>query len=96
MGLLDDLPNGKTLLHRLYLDSQRYADASKLPLVVRYRLIDEALETGDLETASRLMQGLVAPPQGTKHFEWDLRRARVEIFTGDAETGVPGREQVEV
>ena len=88
VGLLDDLPNGKQLTRRLYLDSTRYADAGSLPSVIRYRLIDEALESGDLDTASRLMAGLAEPPAGSDRFEWDLRRARVAIYTGDTDTGI--------
>jgi hypothetical protein len=88
VGQLDDLPNGKQLTRRLYLESARYADAGSLPSVIRYRLIDEALESGDLETASRLMAGLAQPPAGSDRVEWDLRRARVAIYTGDTEAGV--------
>ncbi len=88
VGLLDDLPNGKQLTRRLYLESTRYADASSLPSVIRYRLIDEALESGDLDTGSRLMAGLAEPPAGSDRFEWDLRRARVAIYTGDTDMGV--------
>jgi hypothetical protein len=88
VGLLDDLPNGKQLTRRLYLESARYADAGSLPSVIRYRLIDEALESGDLDTASRLMADLAEPPTGSDRFEWDLRRARVAIYTGDSDAGV--------
>jgi tetratricopeptide (TPR) repeat protein len=34
------------------------------------------------------MAGLAAPPDGSDRFEWDLRRARVAIFTGDVDQGV--------
>ncbi len=88
VGLLDDLPEGKQLVHNLYLNAKRYADAGRLPAIVRYRLIDEALETGDLDTASRLMAGLSEPPSGQDRFEWTLRRARVAIYTGDVPAGV--------
>jgi len=76
VGMLDELPNGKLLVQRLYLESRRYADVADLPPVIRYRLIDEALETGELKTASRLMAGLAEPPAGGDRFAWDLRRAR--------------------
>ena len=88
VGLLDDLPEGKQLVRTLYLDAKRYADANNLPAVVRYRLIDEALEAGDLGTASRLMAGLAEPPAGQDRFEWTLRRARVVIYAGDVPAGV--------
>jgi hypothetical protein len=88
VSLLDDLPHGKRLTRRLYLESARYADVDNLPPVIRYRLIDEALESGDLTTTSRLMAGLAEPPSGSDRFEWDLRRARVAIYTGDVDAGV--------
>jgi hypothetical protein len=86
--MLDDLPNGKLLVRRLYLESQRFADVGNLPPVIRYRLIDEALESGELQTASRLMAGLAEPPTGGDRFAWDLRRARVAIFTDEVASGV--------
>ena len=88
VGILDELENGKTLVKRLYLESERYAEVDDLPPVIRYRLIDAALDSGDLKTASRLMAGLVTPPEGSDGFEWDLRRARVAIFTVDVDRGV--------
>jgi len=94
VGLLDDLPDGKALVQNLYLHSSRYADVERLPPVIRYRLIDEALQAGDLKTASRLMQGLAAPPAGRDRFEWDLRRARVTIFTGNVDAGVALLQQL--
>ena len=94
VGMLDELANGKTLVKRLYLESNRYADVADLPPVIRYRLVDAALESGDLKTASRLMAGLAAPPDGSDRFEWDLRRARVAIFTGDVDQGVELLQQL--
>ena len=88
VSLLEEEPGGKRVVERLYLESGRYRDPARLPRVIRYRLIDQALEKGDLATASRLMAGLKAPPSGTGRFEWDLRRARVAIFTGDLKGGV--------
>jgi len=94
VGMLDELANGKTLVKRLYLESERYADVEDLPPVVRYRLIDAALESGDLKTASRLMAGLAAPPDSSDRFEWDLRRARVAVFTGEVDQGVELLQQL--
>ena len=88
VSLLQDLPNGDRLIRRLYLESDRYADVATLPAVIRYRLIDEALQGGDLKTASRLMAGLSQPPAGSDRLDWDLRRARVAIYTGDIDGGV--------
>jgi tetratricopeptide (TPR) repeat protein len=94
VGMLDELANGKTLVKRLYLESERYADVEDLPPVIRYRLIDTALESGDLKTASRLMAGLAVPPDGSDRFEWDLRRARVAVFTGEVDQGVELLQQL--
>ncbi len=94
VGMLDELAGGETLVKRLYLESERYADVEDLPPVIRYRLIDSALESGDLKTASRLMAGLAAPPDGGDRFEWDLRRARVAIFTGNVDQGVELLQQL--
>lgn len=87
VSLLDDLPDGRRLTRCLYLESDRYRQVDKLPAVIRYRLIDTALERGELDTASRLMAGLAQPPAGSDRFEWDLRRARVVIYTGDTDRG---------
>lgn len=87
MDLLADLPGGRRLVRTLYLEASRYADVSALPAVVRYRLIDQALEDGELRTAARLMSGLARPPRGQDAFGWNLRRARVAVYTGEVETG---------
>jgi tetratricopeptide (TPR) repeat protein len=85
---LDDLPHGGTLVKQLYLASGKFENVENIPQVIRYRLVDDALQEGQLQTASRLMDGLAAPPAGGDRFEWDLRRARVNIFTGRVDTGV--------
>ena len=87
IGSLEALPEGARLVKALYLDAQRYSNVDSLPAAIRYGLIDTALETGDLETASRLMRDLSAPPSGSESFDWELRRARVLIFTGSIEEG---------
>lgn len=87
VGMLDELPNGRALVRRLYLESARYSDIRKLPPVIRHRLIDEALEAGELQTASRLMQGFTASASGSDALEWDLRRARIHIYTGEMDAG---------
>jgi len=94
VSLLDDLPDGRQLTHRLYLESARYRQVDSLPAVIRYRLIDTALESGDLDTASRLIAGLAEPPAGSDRFEWDLRRARVAIYTGDTDSGAALLQQL--
>ncbi len=79
VSLLKDQSQGDALVKRLYLESDRYQDVDRLPTVIRYQLIDEALESGDLDTASRLMANLTAPASSDR-FDWELRRARVADF----------------
>ncbi len=87
VSLLKDMPQGDLVVRKLYLDTNRYKDVDKLPLVIRYQLIDEALESGNLDMASRLMEDLPAPA-GSDRFDWELRRARIAIFTGNTDAGV--------
>lgn len=87
VSLATALAGGEQLVRRLYLQSRRFADPGQLPGVIRYRLIDEALEQGDLTLASRLMQGMEQAPPGADAVEWGLRRARVAIHTGQPEQG---------
>ncbi|NOX09411.1 MAG: hypothetical protein GXP22_08005 [Gammaproteobacteria bacterium] len=86
-GALVSLLNDR-LLQRLYRDSGRYPQIKQLPIAVRYRLIDQALATSDLDGASELMMGLEQPPEGSDAMEWELRRARVLILAGDIDDGV--------
>ena len=93
VSLLKDTPQGDLVVRKLYLDSDRYQDVDRLPAVIRYQLIDEALESGNLDTASRLMADLAAPA-GSDRFDWELRRARVAIFTGNTGAGAKLLEQL--
>jgi hypothetical protein len=93
VSLLKDQSRGDVLVRRLYLESDRYQQVDRLPTIIRYQLIDEALESGDLETASRLMADLAAP-EGGDRFDWELRRARVAVFTGEINAGVKMLEQL--
>lgn len=83
MGLLND-----RLLQRLYRDSGRYPQIKQIPVAVRYRLIDQALASSNLDGASELMVGLEQPPEGSDVMEWELRRARVLILAGDIVGGI--------
>lgn len=89
-GLLASLErrkHGDVLLKRLFLEAPHYEDSEDIPLAVRHRLVDLALRESDIDLASRLMAGMMAPPTGTEDFDWHLRRARVLIMGGDAERG---------
>jgi len=76
---------GQVLLHGLYLDSERYAERWRLPQVIAYRLVDEAIKGGDLPLASSLLQHLPEPPGDTERFSWQMRRAKVFLLAGDYE-----------
>lgn len=87
-SLLAEEASGREVLAGLYLHSERYADVQGIPQVIRYELADDALARSDIETASRLMAGLSAPPAGVDPFQWQLRRARVHILGGQEEAGI--------
>lgn len=80
-------PGGGNLLYGLYLDSSQFPRIADIPHVVRYLLVDVALDRQDLETAAALMQGLAAPA-AEQQFAWQLRRARVLVLTGEIAAGV--------
>ena len=79
---------GDVLLRLLYLDSSRFKDVDAIPADVRYLLVDDVLEVPDIPLASRLMQGLDAPPPNTPPSAWQMKRAHVFILGGDPEAGV--------
>ncbi len=85
---LQEQSGGEALLRALYLRSRRFASLEAVPVPVRHRLADLALGRSEIELASRLMRGLDQAPAGVEPVEWELRRARVLIFAGDAPGGV--------
>ena len=78
---------GMHVLRRLYLDTPRFENNDKLPAIVRYTLLEQALNESDVALASRLMQGLQVAPQGVDPLLWDMRRARVFVMAGDVSRG---------
>src|SRR5690606_4758441 len=52
---------------------------------VRHVLLAEALERGDLRAAAAHARDLVAPPEGQSEGDWQLRRARVLLYGGEAD-----------
>lgn len=79
---------GEALLNVLYLSGERFGAPERVPAPVRHLLAENAMVRGDVDTASRLMANLAAPPEGVDGFEWGLRRARVLILGGQEETGI--------
>lgn len=82
--------HGQTLLHALYLGEGPFGSPERVPGPVRHLLVEQALEQGDLATASALMAGLRRPPEGVDPFDWGLRRARTLILSGQEQAGIDG------
>lgn len=78
---------GMQVLRRLYLDTPRFENNNKLPAIVRYTLLEQALNESDVALASKLMKGLQVAPQGVEPLLWDMRRARVFVMAGDVSRG---------
>lgn len=74
---------GMSLLRQLYTHSKRFDINRNLPHVVAYMLVDDAIGRNQLELASRLLQRLPQPPEGTERFAWQMRRAKVYVLAGD-------------
>lgn len=85
---LMDAGNSTALLHNLYLNSANFPTTEYVPEVVRPLLAEAALEGGDNQLASRLMQGISKPPEGVDSFDWELRRARIHILGGYEDLGI--------
>jgi len=77
----------QNLLDQLFNKSETFSDATEIPSLVRYELVDLALKRTDIEEATRLMSGLSSYPTGTSRFKWQLRQARVLILGGRYEEG---------
>ncbi len=88
LSLLDgESPAHQRLLDRLFNRSKRYAEVERIPLQIRFRLVDVALKKADIPLATRLMSGLDSVPPGSRRFDWLLRRARVLLLGGQLEQG---------
>lgn len=86
--LIQKQKGGGVVLRHLYLDSSRFKDPLDVPANVRYLLADDVLAIPDIPLASRLMQGLDAPPPDTDAAAWQLQRARVFVLGGNPVAGV--------
>ncbi len=77
----------RSLLENLFNRSQTFSSARKIPPGIRYQLVDLALRTSNIEEATRLMSGLNTVPEGSSHFDWQLRQSRVLILGGRYDEG---------
>ncbi len=75
------------LLNSLFSQHGQFSDVSKIPVSIRFELVDLALKNADIETATRLMSGLDEHPKNTDLFAWQLRRARVLVLGGQIVEG---------
>ncbi len=77
----------KTLIDQLFNRSQKFSDASQIPVDIRFVLVDLALKKADIVEATRLMSGLDKVPADTRKFDWLLRQARVLLLGGKLQQG---------
>lgn len=87
VGLLAKDDNGLEIINQLYMHGSRVSSLDKLPVEVRYRLVDYALSKNDIELAARVMQSLQTPPEGEDLFVWSMRKARVLVLEGSYAAG---------
>ncbi|MBL4763070.1 MAG: tetratricopeptide repeat protein [Gammaproteobacteria bacterium] len=74
-------------LEWLYLDAAHFQEKLQIPERIRYQLVDHVLLRGDIQLAKELMQGLEKSPSDQDQLEWNLRRARVQVLSGDYQRG---------
>lgn len=79
---------GLVVARRAYLHADRFAGLADVPEIVRYRLVDDALQRDDLALATRLMRELPEAPADVSPFAWRLLRARVLVLGGRREQGL--------
>jgi hypothetical protein len=77
----------KNILNQLFNHSDAFKDASRIPPIMRYQLVDLALKNSNIVEATRLMSGLTTHPEGTDRMSWQLRQSRVLILGGRYEEG---------
>ena len=75
------------LLESLFNRSKTFSNARNIPAGIRYQLVDLALQSADIEEATRLMSGLNSVPPGSSALDWQLRQSRVLILGGRYDEG---------
>lgn len=85
--LLDKQQSGIEIINALFMKSSKITDIEKVPVQVRYRLVDYALSQAKIKSAAKLMEKLQQPPAGEDAFAWNLRRARILIMGGEHQQG---------
>lgn len=82
-----DEERGDAILAVLFTQSKAYRNLEDMPVSMRYRLINLAINDGDIKRAAWLMGDLQTAPEGVSDYEWNLRRARILILSGQAQQG---------
>ncbi len=81
------MPAAGTLLKRMFLENHYYKRPAQIPLSIRYKLVDIALQDSDIPLASRLMTSMTKAPADVSPFIWQLRRARILLMGGNIRAG---------
>jgi tetratricopeptide (TPR) repeat protein len=88
MQTLDtELDSNQALLDKLFNHSNQFADANRIPVRIRFELVDLALKKANIVQATRLMSDLHSIPQDSRPFDWLLRQSRVLLLGGKLEKG---------
>jgi len=82
------------VVRSLYTRSKQFGSIGAIPVTVRYRLADAALQRRDIHLAARLLKGLDKAPPGEDPDEWSLRQARVLIYAGEFKAGALRLSQI--
>lgn len=80
--LLKQTNKQSLLIERLFSDPVYFKSTNRVPVLVRYQMLDNALSRGNIKQAAALFKYLPEPPEGKKRLAWDMRRARVLVFGG--------------
>ena len=81
------ITSGIRLIELLFSDPGLFDSVQKVPIEIRYQLLDYALSRGKIKRAARLFEFLPQPPEGKKRLAWDMRRARVLVLGGEYKQG---------
>lgn len=80
-----EMPNGHTLLRRLFLDAPPFAQPASIAPSIRWRLADKAVERGDEDLARRLLQGL---EPASDDLVTRMRQGKILLLAGQRAEGV--------
>jgi len=92
--LLEDRQKNLQLVERLFAESKTFHELSAVAPEVRYQLIDFNLSQGQVKQAAVLFTGLQQPPADEQQIDWNLRRARVLILSGDFQSGADALAEI--